>query len=268
MAFPSVQTLAFIFGISGNIVSFMVFLAPLPTFYSIYKKKSSEGFKALPYPVALFSASLLLYYAFLIFNICIISINAIGCFIEIIYLLTYLIYSTKKDKISTLRLLLVFNVGGLGLIMAVSFLAVKGARRVTMVGWVCAALNLAVFASPLSVMRQVIRTKSVEFMPVTLSFFLTMNATMWFFYGFFIKDFFIALPNVVGFLFGIVQITLYFVYKDAKKAVDDPNLNVEKITKDSEMNLDVEGCNDSGNDIVIDVKIEDATHDHRQLTAV
>ncbi|CAA2994383.1 bidirectional sugar transporter NEC1-like [Olea europaea subsp. europaea] len=220
MAFLSVQTLAFIFGISGNIVSFMVFLAPMPTFYTIYKRKSSEGFQALPYSVALLSASLLLYYAFLKSDTYIISINGIGCLIELIYLLIYIIYSPKKTKISTSGMILLFNVGGLGVIMAVTLLVVKGSSRLTLVGWVCAVINLAVFASPLNIMRQVIRTKSVEFMPFALSFFLTICSKMWFFYGFFIRDYYIALPNVMGFLFGIAQMTLYFIYKDAKKDVD------------------------------------------------
>ncbi|GMP44967.1 hypothetical protein CsSME_00013671 [Camellia sinensis var. sinensis] len=64
--------------------------------------------------------------------------------------------------------------------------------RVSVMGWICAAFNLAVLASRLSIMRRVIRTKSVEHMPFTLSFSLTLHATMWFFYGFFTKDFYIA----------------------------------------------------------------------------
>ncbi|MBD4020204.1 hypothetical protein GUI04_14560, partial [Xanthomonas citri pv. citri] len=44
------------FGLLGNAVSFMVFLSPLPTFYKVYKKKSTEGFQSVPYVVGLFSA--------------------------------------------------------------------------------------------------------------------------------------------------------------------------------------------------------------------
>ncbi|XP_074267511.1 bidirectional sugar transporter NEC1-like [Silene latifolia] len=91
----------------------------------------------------------------------------------------------------------------------------KGGVRETSVGWICAVFSVCVFAAPLSVMKMVIKTKSVEFMPFCLSFSLTLCAVMWFFYGFLIQDFYIAMPNVLGFLLGITQMLLYIIYKNS-----------------------------------------------------
>ncbi|XLU50099.1 hypothetical protein S245_044913, partial [Arachis hypogaea] len=68
----------------------------------------------------------------------------------------------------------------------------------------------------------VIRTKSVQFMPFNLSFFLTLSAVMWFAYGLFLSDICIAistptlsLPNVLDFALGVLQMLLYAIYRNA-----------------------------------------------------
>ncbi|KAK3041445.1 hypothetical protein RJ639_000422 [Escallonia herrerae] len=216
----SIAHLALAFGILGNIVSFLVYLAPLPTFYRIYRKKSTEGFQSIPYAVALFSSMLLLYYGFLKQNgLMLITINSIGSFMETIYLIFFLTYATKEAKVYTTKVVILFNIGAYGAIVFSTFVFVSGHPRLALVGWICAVFSVCVFAAPLSIMRQVIRTKSVEFMPFSLSFFLTLCAIIWFFYGFLIKDYYIAMPNILGFAFGIAQMLLYSIYKSNKNQV-------------------------------------------------
>ncbi|XAR61282.1 hypothetical protein NMG60_11034932 [Bertholletia excelsa] len=230
MAIWSASHMAAAFGILGNIVSFMVYLAPLPTFYRIYKKKSTEGFQSIPYAVALFSAMLLLYYGFLkAHGLFIVTINSIGIAIEGTYLILFMIYATKEAKIYTTKLLIFFNVVAYVLIVLCTFFFSKGHKRVIIVGWICAAFSVSVFAAPLSIMRLVIRTKSVEYMPFALSFFLTLCAVMWFFYGFLIKDYFIATPNVLGFTFGVSQMVIYIIYKDQKKHLVLPEAKLQEL---------------------------------------
>ncbi|CAH9086043.1 unnamed protein product [Cuscuta epithymum] len=204
------------FGICGNIISFFVFLAPMPTFYQIYKKKSTVGFQSIPYVVALFSAMLWIYYAFLKTNTTLlITINSFGCFIETLYVAFFLFYSSKKSRIQTMKLLMLSVVGGFGAIVLVTQFAFKGAIRAQVVGWICLVFSLCVFVAPLCILTHVVRTKSVEHMPFLLSVFLTMSAVAWFFYGLLLKDFNIAIPNVLGFIFGILQIVLYAMYKNS-----------------------------------------------------
>lgn len=112
------------------------------------------------------------------------------------------------------------NVGAFGLILLVTHFAVHGPLRVQVLGWICVSISVSVFAAPLSIVvrgyfiscdalnlyiqcltnnfllqAQVIRTKSVEFMPFNLSFTLTLSAVMWFGYGLFLKDICIAVST-------------------------------------------------------------------------
>nr|XP_016513819.1 PREDICTED: bidirectional sugar transporter SWEET12-like [Nicotiana tabacum] len=221
---------AFAFGVLGNIVSFIVFLSPLPTFYKIYKKKSTEGYQSIPYVVALFSSMLWIYYAFLKTNTTlIITINSFGCFIETIYVGFYLFYAPKKARVQTVKMLLLSVVGGFGVIVLVTQFLFKGAARGQAVGWICLVFSLCLFVAPLGIVRKVIKTKSVEYMPLLLSVFLTLSAVMWFFYGLLVKDINIAIPNVLGFILGIFQMVLYIIYNKKEKAILKEQKLSEKI---------------------------------------
>ncbi|KAL3734207.1 hypothetical protein ACJRO7_023538 [Eucalyptus globulus] len=197
MATHHVPTAAFAFGLLGNVVSLITFLAPLPTFYGIYKRKSTQRFQSIPYVVSLLSAMLLLYYGVVKKDTLLITTNGISCVITTAYVAAYLIY------------------------------------RARIIGWICMTFSLGVFVAPLCILRKVIKTRSVEFMPITLSIFLTRGAIVWFFYGFLLKDFFIAVPKVLGFVLGGVQIVLYAIYrKNAKKVIVEPNLQLQELRKE------------------------------------
>ncbi|EYU43031.1 hypothetical protein ABFS82_04G122400 [Erythranthe guttata] len=222
--------LAFVFGLLGNVVSFMVFLAPIPTFYQIFKKKSTEGFQSVPYAVGLFSAMLWIYYAFLKpETTLLITINSVGCVIQSAYICFYLFFATKNARIQTVKLILLLNVVGFGLIIVLTHFWANDSNRDDVVGWICLVFSLCVFVAPLGVVRQVIRTKSVEYMPFLLSFFLTLSAVMWFFYGLLRKDYNIAIPNVLGFMFGVIQMVLYVMYKNPKKVVQEKKQKLPEI---------------------------------------
>nr|KJB19801.1 hypothetical protein B456_003G119400 [Gossypium raimondii] len=247
---------AFVFGILGNVVSFLVSLAPLPTFYQIYKKRTSEGYQSIPYVVSLFSAMLWIYYALLKKDaMLLITINTFCVFIQTFYIVVYFYYGPKKEKVLyyillyiviylfnfpyfdclqmvgfqlvTLKLILLFNVFGFGAIFFSTFFLKNPLIRLQILGYICMGFALCVFVAPLGILRKVIKTKSVEYMPFTLSVFLTLGAVMWFFYGLLLKDMNIAVPNVLGFIFGILQMILYAIYKNyPKKMVEDPKLQL------------------------------------------
>ncbi|KAM0016680.1 putative SWEET sugar transporter [Helianthus debilis subsp. tardiflorus] len=210
--------LVFVFGLLGNIISTGVYFAPLPTFIEICKRKSTMGFQSLPYVVSLLSALLWLFYAFIKGGdtFLLISINTLGIVIESLYIIIFLMYATPHAKKQTIKglsgvmmLCLVVSLG--------TFFSLQGPTRVLVVGWICVGISVCVFAAPLTIVFEVVRTKSVEFMPLSLSFFLTLSATAWFAYGMALKDICVTVPNILGFLLGIFQMGLYAYYKNPEK---------------------------------------------------
>ncbi|KAG2620714.1 hypothetical protein PVAP13_3NG205000 [Panicum virgatum] len=187
---------AFAFGLLGNIISFTTFLAPIPTFYRIYKSKSTEGFQSVPYVVALFSAMLWIFYALIKSNeFLLITINAAGIVIESIYIVMYFVYADKKAKWFTAKIMLGLNVGFFGAILLFTLLLFKGEKRIVTLGWICVAFSVSVFVAPLSIIKRVIQTRSVEYMPFSLSLSLTLSAVVWFLYGLLIKDKYVAIKQ-------------------------------------------------------------------------
>ncbi|XP_039156165.1 bidirectional sugar transporter SWEET13-like [Eucalyptus grandis] len=178
------------------------------TFYKIYKEKSSEGHQSIPYVVVLLSALLQLYYEVLKANdtMTIIIINASGIVIELVYLVLFSIYASTEEKeicvnhqfaqIYTAKLMLLFDIGGFGVTMALTILLLKGQHRVNVVGWIYATFSLMAFTVPLSIMWRVIKTRSVEFMSFTTSLLVTLSAITWFFYGLVVKDLNIAVSTI------------------------------------------------------------------------
>uniref|UniRef100_A0A0D9XA69 Bidirectional sugar transporter SWEET n=1 Tax=Leersia perrieri TaxID=77586 RepID=A0A0D9XA69_9ORYZ len=201
-------------GVAGNIISFCVFLAPVATFLQVYKKKSTGGFSSVPYVVALFSSVLWIFYALVKTNSRpLLTINAFGCGVEAAYIIIYLIYAPRKARLRTLAYFFLLDVAAFALIVVVTIYFVAKPHQVKFLGSVCLAFSMAVFVAPLSIIFKVIKTKSVEFMPIGLSVFLTLSAVAWFCYGLFTKDPYVMYPNVGGFFFSCVQMGLYFWYR-------------------------------------------------------
>nr|XP_043623553.1 bidirectional sugar transporter N3-like [Erigeron canadensis] len=216
------QPLVFVFGLLGNIISTGVYFAPLPTFIEICKKKSTMGFQSLPYVVSLFSALLWLFYAFIKGDDTFLlkSINTLGTVIESVYIMIFLFYATPDTRKQTFKSLAAVMVLCLCISLG-TLLPLRGHTRVLVVGWICVGISVCVFAAPLTIVFQVVRTKSVEFMPLSLSCFLTLSAVMWFAYGMSIKDICVTVPNILGFLLGVLQMGLYGYYRNASISPDN-----------------------------------------------
>ncbi|XP_076936261.1 bidirectional sugar transporter SWEET4-like [Bidens hawaiensis] len=208
-------------GVVGNVISVILFLSTVPTFYRIWKKGSVEQYSPVPYLAAVFNCGLWVLYGmpFVHPNSLLVSTtNGAGAVIEFGYLVIFLMYSDtrKRLRVALMMLLEVLVFGGLA-IFVLTVVHTTHMRSI-IVGGIGAAANILMYASPLSVMKLVITTKSVEYMPFLLSLFCFSNGLCWFLYALFPFDPFMAIPNGTGALLGIIQLILYATfYKSTKR---------------------------------------------------
>ncbi|KAK9698440.1 hypothetical protein RND81_08G104600 [Saponaria officinalis] len=217
----SPATARFAVGVIGNIISLFLYLSPLPTFVEIWRKGSVEKYSATTYLVTFLNAMIWSIYGMPFIqpnNILVSTIAAIGFFIELIYLSLFLFYSQSNRQRLTVFLVMLAEIVfvGVALTLVLSF-AHTSKRRALVIGLLGDVSGVIMYAAPLSVMRQVIRTKSVEYMPLAISVTSMANALVWTLYAIHPWDPYVAMPNGTGCILGMAQLILYATYYNSTK---------------------------------------------------
>lgn len=76
------------------------------TFRRVVKKKSTENYKGIPYITTLLSTSLWTFYGLLKPNgLLIVTVNAAGAVLQLVYVTLFLIYAPKDIKVKLLSVL-------------------------------------------------------------------------------------------------------------------------------------------------------------------
>ncbi|KAL2523355.1 Bidirectional sugar transporter SWEET7 [Forsythia ovata] len=210
-----------IIGIIGNIISFSLFISPTPTFWRIIQKKSTEEFHPYPYLASVMNCVFWIFYGIPVVHpdsVLVVTINSIGLALELIYLCIFFIFTNKKNRI-TILLFLVSEIVFLAVIATITLLCFHTHETRSMfVGIICDIFGIIMYASPLSIVRKVFKTKSVEFLPFWLCLAGFANGVVWFTYAF-LKTFdpYIATGNGIGAILGFIQLCVYINFSCCRK---------------------------------------------------
>ncbi|KAK4257091.1 hypothetical protein QN277_006724 [Acacia crassicarpa] len=209
------QLLRTIVGIIGNIISFCLFLSPVPTFVKIYKAKSVQQFKPDIYLATIVNCLMWVFYGTPLVtknNVLVVTTNAVGFVIEMTYVAIFFIYSNRNKRRKILFVLLIEAIYCVVLVFCVLHFAHTLKQRAMVVGIICIIFNILMYFSPLTIMRLVIKTKSVKYMPFLISLANFANGLVWVIYALFRFDINLVIPNGLGALSGLVQLVLYGIY--------------------------------------------------------
>ncbi|KAI6671269.1 hypothetical protein NL676_006154 [Syzygium grande] len=202
-------------GIIGNVISFGLFISPCPTFYRIIKHKSVEEFHVYPYLATVLNCIFWVIYGLPFVRpdtILVATINGVGLVIELIYICIFFFYAPNKGRKKVVYCLCgeVVFIAAVSLVFLLVFHDHK--RRTLAFGIICDVFNIIMYSSPLTIMKKVITTKSVEYMPFYLSLANFLNGCVWTAYALIKLDVFILISNGLGALSGAAQLILYGCY--------------------------------------------------------
>ncbi|KAK2406310.1 bidirectional sugar transporter SWEET5 [Trifolium repens] len=212
-------------GIIGYVISFGLFLSPVPTFYKIIKKKDVEEFKSDPYIATILNCALWIFYGMPFVhpnNNLVVIINSVGFVFELIYLFIFYVYAKREQRINLLDNLAMQLCGALGVINFLFIVMygivekdiIYGIDKGSLVaGIIYDILNIMMYVSPLTIMENVIKTKSVKYMPFWLALANFLNGCCWTTFAL-IHPFniYILVGNGIGAISGLVQLLLYAYY--------------------------------------------------------
>ncbi|XP_022989551.1 bidirectional sugar transporter SWEET5-like [Cucurbita maxima] len=221
-----------IVGIVGNVISFGLFLSPLPTFFKIYKSKSVEEFKPDPYLATVLNCMCWVFYGMPFVHpdsTLIITINGIGLFIELFYLAIFCLYADSKGR-KKVSICLVIEVIFVAAVAVITIVFLHGTKqRSLLVGIICDVFNIIMYASPLTIMTKVIKTKSVKYMPFTLSLANFLNGCIWTAYSLIKFDIYVLVSNGLGAISGFLQLLLYTYYSVCRPKADENAVKANEV---------------------------------------
>ncbi|PIA50804.1 hypothetical protein AQUCO_01200215v1 [Aquilegia coerulea] len=221
------QLIRNVVGIFGNVVNLLLYVTPILTFKRVIKNKSTEEFSVVPYVAALLNSVLYTLYGSPLAsvgweNVHVFTINAIGCFMETAFIAIYFWYATPTKKI-TVTFIMVPVIVFSSSMLAMSTMLNDHHLRHTILGSFGFFASASMYGSPLVAVKQVIATKSVEFMPLNLSLFSFLTSFAWMTYALLGNDILLASPNFIGVPLGILQLVVYAIYSKYKGTSEETN---------------------------------------------
>ncbi|KAH9308814.1 hypothetical protein KI387_036725, partial [Taxus chinensis] len=214
-----------------NCTSLLMYMAPLLTFSKVIKEKSVGQYSCTPYVIALFNCLTYTWYGMPVVsegweNFLVSTVNGAGIIPECFVICTYLLLAPPNLKLRVARMVVAVLVLFTTMAMVSSFALHEHKHRKFLVGIVGIITSIAMYGSPLLVMKLVIKSKSVEFMPFYLSFFSFVTSSLWMAYGVLSRDVLLAAPNVLGSPLGLAQLVLYCIYRKKKKTEEEVDAEV------------------------------------------
>ncbi|KAK4761524.1 hypothetical protein SAY87_029408 [Trapa incisa] len=187
------------------------------TFIQIWKKGSVEQYSPVPYLGTLANCMVWVLYGVpwvTSDSTLVVTINGSGTVIELVYIAFFIFFCSDRRKRIRMLAVLALEVAFISIVNSLVLTLVHThSQRSRIAGIIGILFNIPMYAAPLSVMKLMIQSKSVEYMPFFLSLASFANGVCWSVSAFLRLDLFI----LVGSFLGFAQLILYATYYKSTK---------------------------------------------------
>jgi len=198
-------------------------MQPYPTIQQVQKNKSVGSLPLLPYSSMIANCVLWFAYGVLTNESKVWFTNLVGLFFGLFYFLRFIKYTQPKS--TTLPGTVRQHMQGCFAIVAAAstwiltcYLTVRRkdmwmSYASGLIGNTAVIFCMLMFASPLSALKTVLRTRSARSIPLPFTLATILNCFLWSVAGLGqFKDFNIYFPNLLGLAFGLIQVALKIIF--------------------------------------------------------
>ena len=215
-----------IFGWAGTIIATYFYLAPVVPFMQVLTNKLN--YKDSPGVLLIMSfMNCILWadYGLVKNDFMVYFANGIGGTITLVWITIYLIFLGKKS----IYLALGYNCGLIAVIVLIMIVFFILDYNIT--GYIAMIFNVLMYAAPGEKIYRVITTQDYKLIPIFSTIGGLACSLCWLMYGIYQNDWKLYVPNALGLLFAVLQVTVYLIYylKNKDKNQDFPGENDEVV---------------------------------------
>lgn len=197
---------------AGVIVALTMFSSPIFAVLNVMKQQHLGDLNPLPSLLGMFNCAGWVGYSLTNGDLYVFFANGPGFLIGSFLVLGTYPYASKKQQKTMMTLFLALSalllsvaIGGIKALES-SELDIRGLQ--TLWGLAANFILVLYYGAPLSTVYAVLKTRNSASIYIPLSVCAMLNSTLWVAYGLAVNDYFIAVPNAVGWVFALIQIVL------------------------------------------------------------
>ncbi|XP_022105861.1 sugar transporter SWEET1-like [Acanthaster planci] len=202
-----------ILSLTTTLFTIGMFMAGIPDCLIVLKTGSTENVMFLPFLMTNLNNILWTSYGYLKSDPTIITVNAVGSFLQTCYMIVFMVYS--PTRVQAFQRTVLACVAMVSLYLYLSMYVGEINAIINQLGFVCSSVTVLMYISPLAEIVTVIQTKSTSSISLPLTISTLCASSLWVLYGTCVSDLYILVPNVPGVFSSLFRIFLLWKYKDA-----------------------------------------------------